>query len=105
MLQQANILLMAAVKAQETLVAECTVSKQTAAQAAAWLTLQNAPARLAEGLNLPGLALHVGAFRALHPCEVDLTAVGGALHGVLQDACQHGLLGHVPVCCSLSQLW
>ena len=89
-LQQADRLLVAAVKAEEGLVADCPVSKQLAAQEAAWLTPQTAPARhsLAQDLSLPSLALHVGAFMALHATEVDLEAVDGALLGVLQGARQ-----------------
>ena len=89
-LQQADRLLVAAVKAEEALVAERPQCKQLAAQAEAWLTPRNAPARLAfaQDLTLPGLAVHVGAFMALHADEVDLTAVDGALLGVLRGARQ-----------------
>ena len=89
-LRQADGLLVAAVKAEEALVAECAQSKQPAAWAAAWLNSHDAPARhtFARDLNLPGLVLHVEAFMALHANEVDLTAVDGALLGVLRGARQ-----------------
>ena len=89
-LQRADRLLVAAVKAEEALVAERPKFEQLAAQAEAWLTPQNAPARLsfAQDLTLPSLALHVGAFMALHADEVDLGGVDAALLGVLRGARQ-----------------
>ena len=89
-LHQADSLLVAAVKAEEALVAQCSQSKQAAAWAAAWLNAHDAPARhsFAKHMNLPGLVLHVEAFMALHANDVDLNAVDGALLGVLRGARQ-----------------
>ena len=87
-LQQSDRLLVAAVEAEERLVAGCNPAQRPATAAAAWLTPQNALAQhaLTDKLHLPKLALHVGAFMAMHANELDLGSVDVSILGVLQGA-------------------